>query len=49
MDHPSERPGPVAVAGGYVQLLAPMAIYVGVCVLAVWIFDREAPRIAEEL
>ena len=24
-------------------------IFVGVCVLGVWIFNREAPRIAEEL
>jgi ABC-2 type transport system permease protein len=42
-------PSPAAAAGGYAQLLAPLAIYVGVCVLAVWIFNREAPRIAEEL
>jgi ABC-2 type transport system permease protein len=42
-------PGPAAAAGGYWQLLAPVAIYLGVCVLGVWIFNREAPRIAEEL
>ena len=42
-------PGPAAVAGGYVYLLAPAAIYVGICVLAVWVLNREAPRIAEEL
>ncbi len=30
-------------------LLAPVAIYVGTCVLAVRVFRREAPRIAEEL
>jgi len=42
-------PSPAAAAGGYAQLLAPIAIYIGVCVLAVWIFGREAPRIAEEL
>ncbi len=42
-------PSPAVAAGGYAQLLAPIAIYVGVCVLAVWIFGREAPRIAEEL
>jgi ABC-2 type transport system permease protein len=42
-------PGPAAVAGGYAQLLAPAAIYIAICVLAVWIFNREAPRIAEEL
>jgi hypothetical protein len=27
----------------------PAAIYVGVCVVAVRVFNREAPRIAEEL
>jgi ABC-2 type transport system permease protein len=42
-------PGPAAAAGGYVQLLAPLGIYVAICVLAVWIFRREAPRIAEQL
>ena len=42
-------PGPVAVAGGAAQLLPALAISLGVCVLAVWLFRREAPRIAEEL
>ncbi len=42
-------PDPVTAAGGVLGLLAPAAIYVGVCVLAVWVFRREAPRIAEEL
>jgi ABC-2 type transport system permease protein len=42
-------PGPVAAADGWTLLLAPIAIYVGVCVLAVWVFNREAPRIAEQL
>jgi ABC-2 type transport system permease protein len=42
-------PGPVSAAGGFEGLLAPIAIYVLICVLAVWIFNREAPRIAEEL
>ena len=36
-------------ADGWVFVLAPIAIYVAVCVLAVWVFNREAPRIAEEL
>lgn len=45
----ASAPGPATVAGGYVALLAPVAIYVAVCVLAVWIFRREAPRIAEAL
>jgi ABC-2 type transport system permease protein len=42
-------PGPVEAAGGAAGLIAPAAIYVGVCVLAVWVFKREAPRIAEQL
>jgi ABC-2 type transport system permease protein len=42
-------PGPVDAAGGVLALLAPVAIYVAVCVLAAWVFNREAPRIAEEL
>ena len=37
------------VAGGAVHLLPAVAIFVGVCVLGVWIFNRDAPRIAEEL
>jgi ABC-2 type transport system permease protein len=42
-------PGPVDAAGGFVHLLPAIAIYVAVCVLAVWLFRREAPRIAEQL
>jgi ABC-2 type transport system permease protein len=42
-------PGPAEVAGGAAGLIAPIAIYVAVCVLAVRVFAREAPRIAEEL
>ena len=30
-------------------MLIAVGIYVVVCVLAVWVFSREAPRIAEEL
>jgi ABC-2 type transport system permease protein len=44
-----DAPGPAEAAGGAVWLLIPAALYVAVCVLAVWIFNREAPRIAEEL
>jgi ABC-2 type transport system permease protein len=44
-----EAPGPAAAAGGAPWLLVPAAIYVGLCVLAAWVFNREAPRIAEEL
>jgi ABC-2 type transport system permease protein len=42
-------PGPAQAAGGWPQLLVPAAVFVLVCVFAVWIFNREAPRIAEEL
>jgi ABC-2 type transport system permease protein len=37
------------VRGGAVEVIVPLVIYLGVCALAVWIFNREAPRIAEEL
>ena len=41
-------PGTAAL-GGPVRLAISVAIYVAVCGFAVWIFRREAPRIAEEL
>jgi ABC-2 type transport system permease protein len=45
-----DAPGPrAAVAGGTGRLLVAIGIYVLICILAVWIFNREAPRIAEEL
>jgi ABC-2 type transport system permease protein len=44
-----DAPGAVEAAGGVGWLLLPIAIYIAICVLAVWVFDREAPRIAEEL
>ncbi len=37
------------VVGGAVHLLPAAAVFVGLCVLGVWIFNRDAPRIAEEL
>ena len=42
-------PGVVDLVGGLDRLLIPVAIYLVVCVLAVWLFWREAPRIAEQL
>jgi len=42
-------PGPVDAAGGWALLLVPIALYLAVCALAVWIFNREAPLIAEQL
>ena len=44
-----EALGPAALTGGYARLSIPVAIYVAVCVFAVWVFRREAPRIAEAL
>jgi ABC-2 type transport system permease protein len=42
-------PTPVDAAGGWLHLLPAITIYVAVCVFGVWIFNREAPRVAEEL
>jgi ABC-2 type transport system permease protein len=42
-------PGPVEAAGGAEWVVAPAAVYLAVCALAVRIFNREAPRIAEQL
>ncbi|MBK8293932.1 MAG: ABC transporter permease [Solirubrobacterales bacterium] len=42
-------PGAVAAAGGWLHLVPAFVIYIVVCVLGVWVFNREAPRIAEEL
>jgi ABC-2 type transport system permease protein len=36
-------------AGGVVRLIVALALYLAVAVFAVWLFNREAPRIAEEL
>jgi ABC-2 type transport system permease protein len=36
-------------AGGPLPLVAAAAIFLAVCGLGIWIFNREAPRIAEEL
>jgi ABC-2 type transport system permease protein len=44
----SPYPGTVA-GGGSNHLLFAIAVIVVICVLAVWVFRREAPRIAEEL
>jgi ABC-2 type transport system permease protein len=44
-----QAPGPGSLPGGHGRLLVAMGIYAAICALAVWIFRREAPRIAEEL
>lgn len=42
-------PTAAEAAGGAVHLLPALAIYLSVCVIAVWTFNRQAPLIAEEL
>lgn len=41
--------GPVAATGGWARFMIPVGLFLAICVFAVWIFSREAPRIAEEL
>lgn len=42
-------PTAAEAAGGALNLLPALAIFVAVCVYGVWIFKREAPRIAEDI
>jgi ABC-2 type transport system permease protein len=42
-------PTAAEAAGGAAGLIPAAIIYVAVCAFAIWIFNREAPRIAEEL
>jgi ABC-2 type transport system permease protein len=43
-------PGPGAAAsGGYGRMAIALGLYAAICALSVWVFWREAPRIAEEL
>jgi ABC-2 type transport system permease protein len=42
-------PGALHAIGGLPWALLPLAAFVGVCALGLWVFDREAPRIAERL
>jgi ABC-2 type transport system permease protein len=42
-------PSAADAAGGVFGLLPAVVIYIAVCVFGVWIFSRDAPRIAEEL
>jgi ABC-2 type transport system permease protein len=42
-------PTAAEAAGGALHLLPALVISVGVCAFAGWIFNREAPRIAEDL
>ena len=49
VDRPDGARAPSRRPAAALQLLPAIAIFVGICVLAVWLFQREAPRIAEEL
>jgi ABC-2 type transport system permease protein len=42
-------PSAAAAAGGTLNLMVPLALIIGIFVLGFWVFNREAPRIAEEL
>lgn len=42
-------PGPALAVNSRLFLLAPAGVYVVICLLALWVFRREAPRIAEAL
>ncbi len=42
-------PTAAEAAGGKVYLLPALAIFVAICAYSVWIFRREAPRVAEDL
>jgi ABC-2 type transport system permease protein len=44
-----KAPTAAEAAGGALHLLPAAAIFVAICVFGVWIFNREAPRVAEEL
>jgi ABC-2 type transport system permease protein len=44
-----DAPGPSELAGGAAALLPAIAIFLLACGSAVWVFNREAPRIAEDL
>jgi ABC-2 type transport system permease protein len=46
---PAEAPTPSMAAGGWPHLLPAVAIYIALCVFGVWIFNREAPKVAEDL
>jgi ABC-2 type transport system permease protein len=42
-------PHAAALIGGAVRLLIPLGIIAAAVVLGAWVFNREAPRIAENL
>jgi ABC-2 type transport system permease protein len=47
--HEPAAPNAVDAAGGWLGLLPAAAIFIGACIYGIWVFKREAPRIAEAL
>jgi ABC-2 type transport system permease protein len=47
--HEPQAPTIAQAAGGWPGLIPALVIFVGACGFGVWIFKREAPRIAEDL
>jgi ABC-2 type transport system permease protein len=45
----ADAPTAAEAAGGAVYLLPALAIFIATCAFGVWVFKRDAPRIAEEL
>jgi ABC-2 type transport system permease protein len=44
-----QAPTAIEAAGGWLGLLPAAAIFFGACAFGAWIFNRDAPRVAEEL
>lgn len=44
-----DAPNAVAAAGGWEWMIPSIVVFLGTCAAAVWFFNREAPRVAEEL
>ena len=44
-----DAPTIVQAAGGWLGLVPAAVIFLGVCAFSAWVFNRDAPRIAEEL
>ena len=42
-------PGPVEIVGGWIPLAISATLYLAICLLGAWLFQREASRVAEQL
>lgn len=47
--HEPQAPTILQAAGGWTGLIPALAIFIAVCAFGVWTFNREAPKIAEQL